>query len=227
MKRVTMLLGFVACLALTGLANGAVVQVNFVFDRGPMTGQVGSAIYEVDGPIQGYYYPSTGYKSIETTVGGIHFTMSDEVNFPDYPYVGMNFNNVIHRFDYIGYVGEHPARLELLLFGDGTETNFVDFTPDLADAERSYGYITSFVVLSNNQPDGLGSFVPGAGGIGGLVFEPARPESPRTNRELAARAERYGVTVSELVRSVERVRSNVKSRTASDAKADGDQPKRP
>ncbi len=179
-----------------------------MFDDGPLEGQTGSGTYEVDGPAIGpylLYFANTGLLELDVVIDGVVFSVSDDNGSPKFPGIWV-FENKVKQLDYDAAI-DSPGGPKLNFFihpNDGiSPINYIHFTPQ--SGGDSYGYFTSFVLLSS-EPGGIKNYVPGSGGIGGFKFEPKAPSSPSVNRDLAARARKYGVSVSELFSSRDRGR---------------------
>jgi len=87
MKRLQLLATLVGGIALEAhtTAMGASMNLEFVFDQGPLTGQSFPGNLEFQ-PGDGLKYPDDGsLLDFDATIDAVNFRMSDDVDFPDFP----------------------------------------------------------------------------------------------------------------------------------------------
>jgi hypothetical protein len=203
MKASRAIMTFGLLFVLIGPSYAAKVGFMLEFDDGPLTGQVAYGSYEVDGTPYAAYRVDSGLLAFNAYVDGVAFSIADEESYPDFPVVWAGPGNVLDKLDYWAELNPDDEQTChggcLAIFIDRiTGTNYVSFSNQ--SHLYSYGHVSRFYIV---DPDPSGSF---------KVKSRDDDSQAPSNRELAARAAKYGMTVSELISRGNAVRDGSSSR---------------
>ena len=194
---------FLLCLILMGPSIASAetsIGFTYVFDEGPLAGQVGKGSFKVDGPPDGTYFADTGLLTFLVIEGGETFSVSDDEGFPHLPGVRIESDPFkVRQLDYWADLNDDSSddgpTLTVFIHPNGAEpVNLVRYRDE--QGLDSIGHTTLFYIITD---------IVGADDLTYKLPEP--PEKSATNRELTARANKYGVTVSELFTSENRSRT--------------------